>query len=419
MRTVIVGDLQYNGREDISHIVNDIAELNADNVILLGDYGDCDNKNKAEEFECVAGQVRKLNVKNLIAILGNHDVQHEIMNLSDIGTAEKELSLQFGVKHTNAFLEFEELSIFCLGCECPPERNYYSDYECYISDNTLENLKKKLLETRDKPSIMVTHAPPACSGVINNPEVHLRASNAYLNQDHNYLVFNEIIKENPQIIAWFNGHYHMGYNHQGSISKYNNTYFFITGAPTSAARDGQHHSYIVDYKNNEFFISVYDHDSHKTIDCKNINSLEVKRKGYFVGCGKNAKDYIFEAHNGHVFLMTDNGFLWEIDAENNICLGTIHYSKQFVLDDFYVDDEYIWRICGKVKFGHKLSDNSRFMREYDYERCCFIQKDFDGLIDIRSKINSNNGWFQLKNGNKIKFINDNGCLCMIKENSFQ
>lgn len=415
MRTVIVGDLQYKGYEDISHIVNDIVELKADNVILLGDYGDCNNINKAEEFDCVAKQIEKFNAKNIVALLGNHDVQHEIMNLSDIGTAEKNLALKFNVKSTNSFLEFDKFSIFCLGCECPPERNLYSDYECYLSSHTIDILKKKLAENRNKPIIIVTHAPPACSGLINKPDVHLRASNAYLNQDHNYTVFGEIVKENPQIIAWFSGHYHIGHNHQGSVSKYNNTYFFVTGAPTSAARDGQHHSHVIDYIDDDFYIATYDHDIHKLLDYKKIDSLEVSLQGSFVGSGKNAKDYIYEAENGHVFLMTDNEFLWEIDVENGICLGTIHYSKDWTLTDFYVDNEYIWRICGDVKFGHKLTDKGRFMREYDYNRCHFVKEIFDGFIDTKFRIRLSDGWFQLKSGKKIRFFNNDDYLCMVKK----
>ena len=102
--------------------------------------------------------------------------------------------------------------------------------------------------------------------------------------------------------------------------------------------------------------------------------MNANKEYSFVGSGKVSKNYIFEAMNGHIFLMTDNGFLWEIDVENNICLGTIHYSQNYILDDFYVDEQYVWRICGDKKMGHKLCDKKRFMRAYDYERCNFIEK---------------------------------------------
>lgn len=149
---------------------------------------------------------------------------------------------------------------------------------------------------------------------------------------------------------------------------------------------------------------------------ENINSLKANKEYFFVGSGRVSKKYIFEAINGHIFLMTDNGFLWEIDVENNICLGTIHYSKNYILDDFFVDEQYVWRICGNKKFGHRLSDRNRFMREYDYERCYFSEENTAVENNEKFKIYSNcDGWFQLKSGVQIKFFNnEDNYLCMIK-----
>lgn len=419
MRTVIVGDLQYKVQEDVTHIVDDIISLNADNVILLGDYGNCDNPNKFEEFANIANAFKKLKVKNFVPLLGNHDVQHEIMQISDIGSAEEILKNTFNIQKANAFLEFEEFSVYCMGCECPPERNTYSDYECYLSDDTINELKRRLSLNAGKPAVIITHAPPCCSGLLNKPDVHLRASNAYLNQDHNYTVFKDIVKENPQIKVWFSGHYHIGHNHIGSISKFLNTYFFLTAAPTSAARDGQHHSHILDFSGGEFYIATYDHDTHSIGEFKNINSLNIDKDYSFVGSGRGFKNYIYEAINGHIFVMTDNGFLWEIDVENNICLGTIHCSKNYIVDDFYVDEQYVWRICGDKKFGHKLNDKKRFMRELDYERCSFIDEKLYVDKSDEYKINSDcDGWFKLRKDIKIKFFTkEDNYLCMIKEDT--
>ena len=414
MRTVIVGDLQYRKHEDISQIVDDIISLCADNVILLGDYGNCGNRNKFEEFEYIAHACKRLNVENFVPLLGNHDVQHEIMQISPVGSAEEMLKNAFGITHANAFLEFEDFSIFCLGCECPPERNAYSDYECYLSADTVEQLKSKLAADKGKPVIVITHAPPCCSGLLNKPSVHLRASNAYLNQDHEYTIFADIVKENPQIKAWFCGHYHIGHDHIGSVSQCFNTHFFLTAAPTSASRDGQHHTHVLDFTDGEFYLATYDHDRHSLNAFKNIDSIGDHKEYSFVGEGRPCRDYIYEATNGHIFVMTDNGFLWEIDVENRICLGTIHYSQVNLLDDFYVDEQYVWRVCGTKKFGHDLLDPNRFMREYDYARCNFIERNMDEDIHEGFKIYSDSdGWFTLKSSTVKFFNNEDHYLCMV------
>ena len=115
MRIAVVGDLQYEKGENISVVADDIAKLNADTVILLGDYGYWDGFGTYEVFKEVYDEFSGIGCKSLVPVIGNHDVQNEAgERLLKSGTVAKNYTRAFGMSPENQILEFESFRIFCL-----------------------------------------------------------------------------------------------------------------------------------------------------------------------------------------------------------------------------------------------------------------------------------------------------------------
>lgn len=391
MRIAVVGDLQYQKGENISPIADDIAELNADAVILLGDYGYWDGFGTYEVFSEVADEFERIGCKYFVPIIGNHDVQNEAgERLIKSGTVAGNYKKAFGMNPENQILEFEKFRIFCIHTEVQKKGDFYFEYECYISDETLENIKKELEKYPDKPTIMITHAPPAGCGLITVPMVHVRAANAYLNQDHGYEKWMNLASDYRQIIMWFSGHYHMGHYYNDSSVVTDGIAYFTTGSPTSGTRDGQKHTRVIDADGAKIVVRTFDHDTKKlsenpdyTFDLnKKRNEKQNKETTviFSAGCGKVVEGGMKAGNNGKIYAMTDNDMLWEIDITDKIALGTIHYSDKYKLDGFTTDENYIWRFCGEYAFGHRYTETNRFMREKDWEGCVFETKNRADII---------------------------------------
>jgi len=278
----------------------------------------------------------------------------------------------------NRFINFDDFRLFCIHTDIISRDDCIVQGENYISKESINKLKSELEKFPDKPVIMVTHAPVAGCGLLTVPQVHIRYSNAYINQDHNYKEWIEIARKYRQIIMWFNGHYHMGHNHEKSMSEKDELTYFVTGSVTNQCRDGQRHTRIIDVENRIITVSTYDHDTkeiYKEPDCvKKIKirgkyEKEITNTIFEAGCGKVLNMQL--GKNGKVYAMTDCGFLWEIDVDTKITTGTLHYNDKYTLDGFVTDDKHIWRICGNKVFGHKYNNPQRFMREKDYSECQF------------------------------------------------
>jgi len=389
MRIVILGDLQYRRNEIIDGIVDDVKSLLPDVVILLGDYGYIDGFGSYEVFSHIASVFKEVQCQEFIPLLGNHDVQYEAGNIKwASGTVSSNYTRAFGFPPQNRIIDSDNFRIFCFHTDVQPKDDFWFAGECYISEEHFEHAKSELEKYPYKPVIMMTHAPPAGSGLLTIPEVHVRASNAYLDQDHGYQRWIDLVGRYRQIIMWFSGHYHIGHSYKDSMSIKDGLAYFITGTATSTSRDGQRHSRLLEEENGMIKVLTFDHDS-KTLSVDYECEAKIRGKAkdreltgiFTAGCGKVVSNGLKCGRNGRVYAMTDNRFLWEIDFENRIATGTLHYSNIYTLEGFAIDHDYVWRICGDKIFGHSYNDVNRFMREKDYSRCNYITKSKSELPD--------------------------------------
>lgn len=386
MRIAIVGDLQYWEGESVEDIVNDLITLNPDAVVILGDYGYWNGFGSYEVFSHINSEFSRIGCK-IIPLVGNHDVQWEAGERKvKEGFVRDNYLKAFGDYPVTQIMDFENFRVICIHTEPQKKDDFYFEYECYISDRVYENVCEELEKYPHKPTVMITHAPPAGCNLLTVPLVHVRAGNAYLNQDHGYKKWTDLAKNNRQIVMWFSGHYHMGHTYEDSSSISDGIAYFITGSATSGCRDGLRHTRILDENNGIITVSTYDHDSKTIISNPDyVLNLSHKRPEYIesiecvfsAGCG--CVTSMKQGANGRVYAMTDNNILWEIDVTDRFCAGAIHYSDQYKLDSFEADSRFIWCICGDKAFGHRYSDANRFMREIDWENCVFEQKNADEI----------------------------------------
>ena len=388
MRIAIVGDLQYKEGESVEIIALDLADVKPDAVVIVGDYGYWEGFGSYEVFKHIDTEFTKTGCR-VIPLIGNHDVQRAAGGrLAPVGSVEDNYLKAFGDYPACQILDFESFRVFCLHMETQREGDFYFENECYLSDRTYELVCEELEKYPHKPTVMITHAPPAGCRLLTVPLVHVRASNAYLNQDHGYKKWTDLARNYRQIVMWFSGHYHMGHTYTDSSSFTDGIAYFVTGSATSGSRDGQHHTRILDEAGGVITVSTYDHDTKRINEAPDfVMDTRVPRVAYeepsfegvfTAGCGRVTK--LSMGANGRVYAMTDNGLLWEIDLSDRFAAGTLHYSDKFTLNDFTTDSKYVWRICGDKAFGHRYSDTNRFMREKDWESCIFTEKKASEII---------------------------------------
>lgn len=381
MKIAIVGDLQYSDGENLDSVAEDIASIGPDCTVIVGDYAYGSKFGSFEAFNTVASAFNSAGIKNLIPLLGNHDVQLEAEGKLSGGTVAENYKRAFGFYPENAFLEFKKFRVICVNTDIPRPEDFLYRYECYISPEKHSQICGYMEKNKDKPAVMITHAPVIGCGLHTVPLVHVRASNAYLYQDHNPYLWADFAEKYRQIRLWFSGHYHIGHSYTGSISQKDGLTYFSVGAPVSCTRDGQKHTRLLEEKDGILSVYTYDHNEKKlyeTLDYS-FNSAEKRKecekgteKGIFsAGCGNVVENGLKKGKNGHIFAMTDNNMLWEIDPVYKSALGTLHYSDSEKLDGFEISGDCIWRICGNKAYCHKFDDINRFMREKDYDKCNF------------------------------------------------
>lgn len=124
----------------------------------------------------------------------------------------------YSLNDTVYSVEYENFRIVLAGVDPQPQEDFININECFLSKKSFQKLRNILQARKETPTIMITHAPPIGCGLKTVSHVHLRASNAYLDQNHHPEKWLKLISDNPQIILWFSGHYHLGQHYENSKS---------------------------------------------------------------------------------------------------------------------------------------------------------------------------------------------------------
>jgi len=395
----------------------------------LGDYGCNDVLGRPEGVIQVHSYLSKIGYR-VRPILGNHDFQYETgKNIYPHGTISNLLHKLFKIDYHHGVEEFEDFRLFFLSTDPQPAESYYYNQECYISDEHFKWLTEKLNERPGVPALFFSHAPPIGSGLITVPDVHVRATNAFLDQNHDPYRWFELIKKYPEIVLWFSAHYHIGHMHKKSINEKLGTFFFMCGVHSSVTRDGYRQSRVIDITDNLIQVKTLDHKKREILDIEswkykgNIGELVAQKSNklkmcrsadnmnicnsmqigsillnrdstikvigdFTTGMGLVRLNGITCSENEHIFVATQNGYLWEIDVKYGEALGTLHY-KEKPVRCMTVTGNLIWKIRKNNIAVCDIYSHYRFIWEqYDKQQMLAYCSTNDNLQCICGRSNN-------------------------------
>lgn len=394
MRIVVIGDLQYQQGEEesVREAMRNIAALHPDLTIAMGDYGSHKNAGSEAGIKAVYNMLLECG-GSLRMLVGNHDLQIETGTGSGAaGSIERLVRSLCGVSSTHGVLEFAGFRLLFLSCDLQPKDQCICRQECYLTEESFQSLTQLLEARPGVPVIVFSHAPILGCGLQTVPNVHVRATNAFLDQNHNPGRWVDWIQNHPQIKLWFSAHYHLSPESPGALSRRYGVTFLGCGAPTSASRDGKRQSRVLEIAPQAgsgklvAAISILDHDSGtltradpilvpldpvcRPVPCRRppapvptgspLISCACTR-AFRTGCGKPLANGL--AHrNSRLYAATDIGYLWEVDTIFGEAMGTWG-SQGENTDGLCLSGPFLWWYDGKKLMAGDTGNPRRFVRD--------------------------------------------------------
>ncbi|WP_197035560.1 metallophosphoesterase [Paenibacillus sp. UNC451MF] len=388
MRIVVLGDfhLKEDELEWTAQCMEDIRACSPDLIVPLGDFGSNRLIGSPEGLQQSYSLLSSID-KPIRAILGNHDLQRESGNKGqEHGTMERELIRLFRQPSAYGVIEEKDFRLIFISTDPQPSDSCYQVQECYVSEQQFSWLAQTLQERKGVPVIMFTHAPPIGCGLRTVPGVHVRATNAYLDQNHDPMRWFQLFRNTPEIVVWFSAHYHLGHGYPDSSTNRLGTTFFTTGVHGSATRDGDRLSRVMDISENGIQVRTLDHRQRLLLpaaDWKSTGPLGVlvseKNKALSkeggvptndntpltcveicqLGDGEPLAQGIAHIGGDRWLVAANDGYLWEASVSADAILGTLHIGSPvdsvsvgreeaaYTADNrlFWVDIQDIWRFA--------------------------------------------------------------------------
>lgn len=386
LRIAVVGDFHLS-EETLSlseDSMRDIALENVNVVVALGDFGDNRVIGSAEGIDQAFALLRLTDAR-VRPILGNHDLQREtgIGAPQAKGTMERHLKAVSGIEHLYGVEEYEFVRLFYLCCELQPDDSCYQLQECYISTEQFDWFTAKLAERPGIPVIVFSHAPPLGSRLRTVPDVHVRATNSYLDHNHEAYRWIELVERTDNIVLWVSAHYHLGHHYPDSIMRIHETAFVNTGTHGAATRDGRRHTRIIDATDGRIEVFTLDHEERNktkspdyiwTKDGRHDREMEpafhsepqrasgAYRRKHSVSVSEGAiVPTGVWLHESIAFAADERGYLWEMEPRFGAVRGTLHIGEN--VQHVCADDGVLWKVAGNRVWRVDLQDPRRFIRD--------------------------------------------------------
>ena len=393
LRIVILGDFHIDAKqlELTESAMEDIARVDPDLVIPLGDFGRNGRIGQPDGLVEAHSYLKKTGTP-LRPIMGNHDLERESGGQQTHGTMQQAFLDIFALTEPYGVLEFPEWRLFFASTEPQPANDCYDVQECYATNRQFDELVAKLEERPGVPVLFFTHAPPIGSGLRTVPRVHVRSTNAYLDQNHDPYRWLELIHRFPEIILWFSAHYHLSQGYPNSHRVVQGTHFFLTGVHSSCTRDGKRQSRVLEIDRTGLQVRTLDHIRRQITDEGDFSweghprglmgladhsivvpSAKPTSEAVRGGFSLLADSYVGESaalplglapeRPGRYIVATEDGFSWEAEPTNRAVLGTLHIGPP--LSGLAVTDTQVW-MSWDNRIGYSaLSDPWRFVRFED------------------------------------------------------
>jgi len=380
MRIIILGDFHLTPDQPqiADDAIDDINRARPDLVIPLGDFGSGGKIGKPQGLEESWTHLRKLDAP-LRPILGNHDLQEESAGKREPYSMLQALHQISGVEAGGGFMEFDDFRLMFASTDPQPADSCWTVQECYVASEQFEQLMATFKKRPGVPVIAFTHAPPIGCCLRTVPTVHVRCTNAYLDQNHDVYRWEKFYCEHPEPLMWFSAHYHLGHDNPDSATHIDGTHFFQTQIHGLQTRDETRASRVLDIMPEGVTVSTLDHISRQIIGKSQwrfagslTELMEQKRQILARGRVQNSSFTISSAalpgcvqtlSNDRLLIGTDDGFLWEVELSTRSVLGTLHIGP--LLSGVALAEDDVWRSWENTIVRVSQNDLARFIRIKD------------------------------------------------------
>ena len=361
-------------RELSERAMADIRDLEPDLVVALGDFGTHARIGSPEGLEEAYALLRTTGAP-VRAILGNHDLQRESgPGLQPKGLMEREARRAFsmGPEEVWGVIEREHLRLVFVTTEAQPADDCHQVQECYASDRQFAALTAQLERRRGVPTIVFSHAPPIGCGLRTVPGVHVRATNAYLDQNHDPYRWQRWMKEFPEIVLWFSAHYHLSHHYEDAHTVRHGVHFFTTGVHGNGSRDGFRQSRVIDVdERGGVSVRTLDHGLGALMDvgawASGVPLHGLMQEKLFrrvascrVGTGSARRNGLLALPGERFVVPSEDGYAWEALPELEAVLGTLHVKAPVSALAF--SGALIWSAWGRELGASPADRPERFAR---------------------------------------------------------
>lgn len=252
-RIFVLGDPHIHPEQTVDTVeaLEDIARLRPDVVLVMGDLSAYGPGIGSEEWTAHAVQLFDELPCPWYSTLGNHDLEGSEFQQDDHSLAmllrclkrpTPWMALDLGIKGSARRVGF------VLPANEMFRGNPYQMHEVFFGQIQLDWLARQLDAFALQPTVMLTHAPMIAAPVRVLPEVHMRATNAWCNQNHDPQNLARIWSRHPQIGLWLSAHSHLGQEHPDSSGVVGPTLFAHVGVHRrQIAREAGRHSRVIDF----------------------------------------------------------------------------------------------------------------------------------------------------------------------------